>query len=93
MAVVRTFKFLTMRSTPEGKRLEKRLRITRAGVNYLELHKLSTFTQTDLIRDHGLRYMLKQAGCGHLFELEKDDYAPQPKAFAAEVRKYLRRAA
>jgi hypothetical protein len=93
LVAVRTFKFLTMNSTPEGKRLEKRLKISRADVNYLGLHELSAFTQTDLANDSQLRWLLKKCGCGHLFELKKEDYAPQPKAFAAEMKKYLRKAA
>jgi hypothetical protein len=93
MIVVRTFKFLTMRSTPEGRRLEKRLKITRADVDHLGLHRLDTFTQTDLTQDHSLRYLLKKAGCGHLLTLTPEDYAPKPRAYAAEVKRYLKRAA
>jgi hypothetical protein len=93
MAVVRTFKFLTMSSTPEGKKLEKRLRITRADVDHLGLHELDAFTQTDLSADPELRWLLKRCGCGHLFELEPQDYAAQPKAVAADVKRYLKRAA
>jgi hypothetical protein len=93
LVAVRTFKFLTMSNTPEGRRLEKRLKITRGDVDHLGLHALDAFTQTDLIRDPELRWLLKKCGCGHLFELEAADYAPQPKPFAAEVKRYLRRAA
>lgn len=91
--VVRTFKFLTMSSTPEGKRLEKRLKITRAGVNQLGLDGLDAFTQTDLGKDPELSWLLRKCGVGHLFELKPEDYAPEPKAFAKDVKQYLKRAA
>lgn len=93
MIVVRTFKFLTMSCTPEGRRLEKRLKITRAGVIRLGLDALSAFTQTDLCKDPELSWMLRRCGCGHLLELKPEDYAPQPRAFAKDVKQYLKRAA
>jgi hypothetical protein len=96
VAVVRTFLFLTMEGTPQGRRLRARLRVSRRDVDWLGLSELSTFTQTDLRSDPVMRPILDSCGCGHLFEL---DYlgaaAPgqQPKAVAAEMRRYLRMAA
>jgi len=91
--VVRTFKFLTMEQTPEARMLEQRLRLTRRDVDWLSLNELASFTQTDLRQDPILRPLLEACGCGHLFALDDDDYAPEPKAYAAEVRRYLRIAA
>jgi hypothetical protein len=93
VAVVRTFKFLTMDRTPEARMLEERLRLTRRDVDWLGLHELTAFTQTDLRQDTVLRELMEACGCGHLFELDHVDYAPEPKAYAAEVRRYLRIAA
>ena len=90
---VRTFKFLTMEGTPEARKLKERLRLTRRDVDWLGLSELSAFTQTDLSEDPELCELLEECGCGHLFELKNWDFAPQPKAFAAEMRKYLRMAA
>lgn len=90
---VRTFKFLTMKSTPEGRRLEKRLKISRQGVNHLKLHTLNAFTQTDVRDDPELRWLLTKSGCGHLFELDPSCYPPEPKPFAMEIRAYRRAAA
>jgi hypothetical protein len=96
VAVVRTFLFLTMEGTPEGRRLRARLRVSRREVDWLGLSELSTFTQTDLRADPVMRPILDSCGCGHLFELDSLGVgAPgqQPKAVAAEMRRYLRMAA
>ena len=94
IAAVRTFKFLTMSTTPESRMLEKRLALTRHDLDWLGLHDLAAFTQTDLSEDPVLRPMLEECGCGHLFKMKEEDCTPaQPKAFAAEMRKYLRMAA
>ena len=94
--VVRTFKFLTMERTPERRKLEQRLKLTRADVDWLRLHELATFTRTDLRDDPVLRPLLESCGCGHLFELAESgaaDFIPQSQPFAAELKKYLRLAA
>jgi hypothetical protein len=96
VVAVRTFKFLTMESTPEARMLEKRLRLTRRDVDWLGLHELAAFTQTDLRTDPVLRALLTDCGCAHLFELAENrnfDFAPTPKPFAAEMKRYLRLAA
>jgi hypothetical protein len=94
MVVVRTFLFLTMRSTPEGRELARRLRLTPDEVDYLKLHELSRFTQTDLKDDPQLRALLSECGCGQLFELAEDEHALVPTArtvthVAAELRQYV----
>lgn len=92
--LVRTFKFLTMEHTPEAQLLRQRLRLTRCEIDWLGLSQLSAFTETDLRDDPELRALLEDCGCGHLFELaEMEDCAPEPKAFAQEMRRYLRLAA
>ena len=92
---VRTFLFLTMAQTPEGKLLEKRLKLTRDEVTYWRLHELSRFTHTDLKDDPDLRQLLSECGCGHLFELAEDQHALVPTAaqaitpFAAALKQYV----
>ncbi|HMO27454.1 MAG TPA: hypothetical protein PKB10_14430, partial [Tepidisphaeraceae bacterium] len=98
MVVVRTFLFLTMRNTPEGRELAKRLKLTRDEMEYLRLHELSRFTRTDLKDDAELRRIFKHCGCGHLFKLAEDEDAMTPgtsevRPFAAELREYVRLAA
>jgi hypothetical protein len=91
---VRTFLFLTMAQTPEGRLLEKRLKLTRDEVAYWRLHELSRFTQTDLKDDPQLRRLFTECGCGHLFELAEDAHALAPTAgritpVAAELKQYV----
>jgi hypothetical protein len=93
LVAVRTFKFLTMENTPEARKLEKKLKLTRQDIDWLGLHELSAFTRTDLKNDPALRARLESCGCGHLFTLEEEDCAPQPKEFAQEMKRYLRLAA
>jgi hypothetical protein len=94
--VVRTFVFLTMENTPEARQLRKQLRLGRRDGEWLGLSDLNAFTQTDLRNDPVLRPLLESCGCGHLFEFgqeENGEFAPQPRALAAVVRRYLRMAA
>ena len=91
--VVRTFLFLTMMPTPEARRLERRLRLSRRDVDWLGLHDLSRFTDTDLGDDPRLRALFAECGCGHLFDLDEDRYLLDPRPFSAEVARYLRLAA
>lgn len=91
---VRTFLFLTMAQTPEGRLLEKRLKLTRDEVTYWRLHELSRFTQTDLKDDPELRRLFDECGCGHLFELNEHAHAIAPAAgritpVAAELKQYV----
>jgi hypothetical protein len=94
MVMVRTFLFLTMRETPEGRELAKRLKLTRDEMEYLRLHELSRFTSTDLKDDPELRRIFKQSGCGQLFKLAEDPGWMVPKSapakpFAAELKQYV----
>ena len=87
--VVRTFLFLTMQQTPEARKLERKLRLTQRDIDWLRLSELSAFTETDLRHDAQLREIFAACGCGHLFELDEEDYAQVPTPHAAEVRRYL----
>lgn len=93
VVAVRTFLFLTMERTPEARLLHKQLRLQRSDVEWLGLCNLEAFTQTDLKADAVVRPLMEACGCGHLFNLGDAEYAPHPKALAAEVRRYLRKAA
>lgn len=94
--VVRTFKFLTMANTPEGRALERHANLRRRQIDWLGLNELSAFIGTDLGWDEDLREMFEACGCGHLFTLGDDEdkaFAPEPKPLAETVRKHLRLAA
>lgn len=93
--IVRTFLFLTMDQTTAAKLLHKKLRLTRGDREYLGLHELAAFTNTDLRTDPVLRPLMEKCGCGHLFKLVEatDDLAPKPTALAEKMKKYLQLAA
>src|SRR5688572_29335456 len=93
VVVVRTFLFLTMESTPEARKLERRLKLTRRDLEWLGLNDLSAFTRSDLRDDAQLRTLLTDCGCGHLLDMEKDELATTPRPLAAELRQYVRLAA
>lgn len=87
--VIRTFLFLTMRITPEGRRLEQQFNLTRDEVDYLGLHELKRYTQTDMKHDKRLRKKLAKCGCEHLLDLDERKKQPEPKPFAAELKRYV----
>jgi hypothetical protein len=97
MFLVRTFLFLTMKGTPEGRLLEEKLNVSRQEINHLKLDEMSRFTNTDLKEDKNLRRVLTACGCGHLFKLAEEQQRdetlrrmlPKPKAFAATLRDYV----
>ncbi len=95
VVAVRTFLFLTMQGTPEARLLQERLRLSRRDVNWLGLHELKAFTETDLSHDAQLRALLEDCGCGHLFALAQETAGllPQLRPLAAEMKRYLRMAA
>jgi hypothetical protein len=93
LVAVRTFLFLTMSRTPEGRMLERRLKLTRDEIDYLRLHELSRYTRTDLKDDAELRELLSECGCGQLFTLAEEDILENaefhPTPFAAELKRYI----
>jgi len=93
LVAVRTFLFLTMSRTPEGRMLERRLKLTRDEIDYLRLHELSRYTRTDLKDDAQLRKLLSECGCGELFTLAEEDLLEnaqlRPTPFAAELKRYI----
>jgi hypothetical protein len=87
--LVRTFLFLTMRGTPEGDRLHRRFHLTRGEADWLNLHRLSSFTRTDLGGDAELREILTACDCGHLLDMNTEDEISPRVGFAAQVRKFV----
>lgn len=88
VALVRTFLFLTMDGTPEGNELVRKLRLRRSDKEYLGLDKLATFAKTDLRNDVELVSLLRECGCGGLFDVVEYRRLPQ-QGRAQEIRKYL----
>jgi hypothetical protein len=90
VALVETFLFLTMDSTPEGDLLWRKLRLARKDKMELELDDIRTFLMTDLQFDRELVSILEDCGCGHLFQVVRD--WPRSRClegYAEDMRKYL----
>jgi hypothetical protein len=67
--LVTTFLFLTMRDTPEGRLIRRRLGLRAEEIEWLKADTLPFFTQSDVAQDSELRAILTECGCGHLFDL------------------------
>jgi len=67
--IVKTFLFLTMDGTPEGRRLNQLLGLSRNDKRWLNMDNLNAFVMTDLTRYPDIRTILTQCGCGHLVDL------------------------
>ncbi|MDP6504668.1 MAG: hypothetical protein QF886_13680, partial [Planctomycetota bacterium] len=88
--VIRTFLFLTMDGTPEGRKLYEKLHLTGKERNHLKWDRLSTFQETDLGKDQELHEILEECGCGHLFDVLPDFVSRDHKpGFAEDARQYL----
>ena len=91
MVLIRTFLFVTMDSTPEGKLLQEELGLEAEDKKYLALDRLSTFTRSDIRQDTELRKSFVQAGCEDLFcmdPLEEEDASEDIVQF---IRSYMRK--
>jgi hypothetical protein len=67
--LVRTFLFLTCKDTPEGKRLETHLGLTKFDTIYLKMDRLSTFMTDHLHHNKELRNLFIKADCRDLVNL------------------------
>lgn len=96
MAVVRSFKFITMTGTPEFYAISKKLKTTKHDVTYLGLDTLDVFVNSDLSKDPKLIKVFTECGLGHLFKfgetIQSDIYNvfENPRnTVAEEIKKYL----
>jgi hypothetical protein len=83
--LVKTFKFLTMRGTPEADLLYKHKKLVKADIERLRLDTLHTFVMTDVQEDPELRDLLTRCGCGHLLEMANPE--AQESLLKGEARK------
>jgi hypothetical protein len=91
--VVKTFLFLSCSATVQGRRLGELLGIGRTDSEYLALHTLSAFAETDILDSAWFRGKLTEAGCGALlrdFSVFFDGRAkPRAGGYARDLEKYL----
>ncbi len=90
MLLIRTFLFLTMDSTPEGKALQDAVGLEAVDKKYLAIDRLSTFVNSDINDSPDVKQHFLEAGCHDLFSM--DNFAlPSEKPFelAQYIRSYL----
>lgn len=90
--IVKTFLFVTNTGTPEGDRLDKELHIGKFEKQFVEIDKLSTFVQSDLMQDERVRAVFIKAGLGYLCDLDPKLFGTRDsikQGYAADFIKYL----
>jgi hypothetical protein len=88
--LITTFLFLTMDGTPEGRKLQRNLRLRRPDREYLGLDTLDAFLNSDLMHDSELVELMRKCGCGDVFKLKKNViYSTKPIQIADAMRRYL----
>lgn len=71
--LIRSFLFLTMDNTPEGKKLAEITGLQKMDKQYWNIDKQSTFINSDIADKPELKKIFVEAGCESLFRL-KDDF-------------------
>lgn len=93
IALIRTFLFLTNDGTPEGKKLHRRLGISKKDKAYTGLDRLSTFVHGDLREDPQLLRILQQSNCSTLLNIDGQlsTYAKEKSVTmdAEKIKSYL----
>jgi hypothetical protein len=88
--LITTFLFLTMRGTPEGRRIRQRLGLRAEQIEWLRMDALPYFTQSDAGEDSEIRAVLSECGCGHLFDIiEPEAREITIRGKARETRRHL----
>jgi len=87
IALIRSFKFITMTGTPEFYALKHRLKGSREDFEYLGLDTLDILLHSDIPHDPQLRQIFVECGLGHLFDI--GDPEVPPKRIADEIRRYF----
>lgn len=91
MILIRTFLFVTMDSTPEGRLLREELGLEAEDKKYLALDRLSTFTRSDIRQDTELRKTFVQAGCEDLFCVDPPEEEDASEDIVQFIRSYMRK--
>lgn len=92
VVVLKTFLFITNTGTPEGDRLDSELKIGILEKQFVGIDKLSTFINSDIMKDKRVKSIFDKVGLGHLdgLDLKKFDFLlAEKKGVAADVLKYM----
>jgi len=87
IALIRSFKFITMSGTPEFNKLKKLLKGSREDFEYLGLDNLNTLLNSDIQNDTKLKLIFEKAGLGHLLGLADCN---TPISVANDIKNYFR---
>jgi len=97
LAVVRSFKFITMTGMPEFLKIARKLKTTKYDITYLGLDTLDVFVNSDLSKDPKLMQIFADCDLGHLFKfsekfsLSGSSLFENPRNVVAdEIKKYLK---
>lgn len=90
IAVIRTFKFITMAGTPEYYKLSKELKGTKEEFEYWGLHSLD-IVNSDISKDGKLLEIFNKCDLGHLLKFSAVHGVENPKfEIASEIRKHFK---
>lgn len=89
IALIRSFKFITMTGTPEFYALKSKLKGSREDFEYLGLDTLDILLNSDIQNDKQLRQIFEDCGLGHLFDIQNTCENAQPKLIADEIKRYF----
>jgi hypothetical protein len=88
--VIRTFLFVTMDSTPEGKALQQTIGLEAVDKKYLAIDRLSTFLLSDIAGHPDIKQHFIHAGCEDLFNFDTSALRPEDQLELAHfIRSYL----
>lgn len=91
IALIRSFKFITMEGTPEFNALRSRLKCKRDDFEYLGLDSMEILLNSDISENKKLRPLLEECGLGPLFSLSNVvDAQFSKRSIADDVVKYFK---
>jgi hypothetical protein len=73
LILIKTFLFLTMNGTPEGKALRSKLGLSREKIEQYKLDDFFTLVGSDIVTDPFWSKIMNECGCGHLIHYLNDD--------------------
>jgi len=90
VALIKSFKFITMSGTPEHQMLKAKFGACRKDFEYFGMDTID-FINSDVFNDPELRQIFKKCNLSHLFEIKKQLTFDSPEfCMAADIKKYFR---
>jgi hypothetical protein len=92
LVVIKTFLFITNTGCPEGDRLDSELNVGKFEKEYVGIDKLSTFVQSDLMKNEKVLSVFEKVGLGYLKDFDSSFFNSkkiQKKGYAADFLRYI----